>query len=69
MQGPSRALLPGQEDALMVRDLRCLIGMHRWVVESRTYGGGLPKICARCGKRQGRQFDPRGFGSGEKPDL
>jgi len=39
------------------------------VEESRTYGGGLPKICARCGKRQGRQFDPRGFGSGEKPDL
>ena len=53
----------------MVRDLRCLVGMHRWVVESRTYGGGLPKVCARCGKRQAGRSTLAGFGSGEKPDL
>jgi len=53
----------------MVRDLRCLIGIHRWVVETRTYGGGLPRVCARCGKRQGPPPDPRGFGPGQQPDL
>jgi hypothetical protein len=56
----------------MVRDLRCLIGMHRWVVESRTYGGGLPKVCARCGRKQPRETFPRGMGPegpGEKSDL
>jgi len=53
----------------MVRDLRCLIGMHRWVTAGRTYGGGLPRVCARCGKKLGPGLDPRGFGPGEKPDL